>query len=259
MRSIAPSSALAPFVRDLMISEAPDEVTRLRLPEPGFVMGVRYRGSASFVGEHDSVRLPEATLSGIAGSARRLRTSRGGAILLVRFHTGGAARIFDSPMHELAGTTIALDDVLPRTDVERLRIQVAEATDGGSRICAIESFLLARAKSRPAPDPVVGKALVAIRERGSELRIGSLARELGISHDALEKRFRRVVGTTPKQLASLLRLRRAIDAYRAGTPLTRLAVDAGYFDQSHFSRELRAVAGLTSMTPGHFFRAMEHR
>lgn len=239
-----------------MISEAPDEVTRLRLPEPGFVLGVRYRGSASFVGEQGTVRLPETTLSGIAGSARRLRTSRGGAILLVRFHTGGASRIFDSPLDEIAGTTLALDDVLPRTDVERLRMQVGEARDEGSRIRAMESFLLARARSRRAPDPIVGKALVAIRERGPELRIGSLARELGISRDALEKRFRRVVGTTPKQLASLLRLRRAIEAYRVGTPLTRLAVDAGYFDQSHFSRELRAVAGLS---PGRFFRAIEHR
>jgi AraC-like DNA-binding protein len=45
-------------------------------------------------------------------------------------------------------------------------------------------------------------------------------------------------------------------AYRPEVRLTQLALDAGYFDQSHFNREVRAVTG---EAPGRFFRVGEYR
>ncbi|HJW43346.1 MAG TPA: helix-turn-helix domain-containing protein, partial [Geothrix sp.] len=61
--------------------------------------------------------------------------------------------------------------------------------------------------------------------------------------DSLEKRFRAVAGASPKQLAAILRLRRAIAAHRPGMSLTRLALDAGYYDQPHFIRQFVATVG----------------
>jgi len=46
-----------------------------------------------------------------------------------------------------------------------------------------------------------------------------------------------------RQLAAVLRLRRAIDLHRAGSPLTRVSAAAGYFDQSHFIRDFRRFTG----------------
>lgn len=65
----------------------------------------------------------------------------------------------------------------------------------------------------------------------------------GLSQDALEKRFRRVVGATPKQYASVVRLRRAVEAFGTGRSLTQISLDAGYCDQSHFIRHFRQVTG----------------
>ena len=42
MKVYPPSAALAPFVREFMVVDVQDETTRLRLPEPGLVLGVRY-------------------------------------------------------------------------------------------------------------------------------------------------------------------------------------------------------------------------
>ncbi|MEJ7730948.1 MAG: AraC family transcriptional regulator [Polyangiaceae bacterium] len=47
----------------------------------------------------------------------------------------------------------------------------------------------------------------------------------------------------------------AIDSYRPGTTLARLSADAGYFDQSHFNREVRAVTG---RSPAELLRAADH-
>jgi AraC-like DNA-binding protein len=255
MRSVAPSALLAPFVRDFMVVDVRDEITRVRLPEPGFIVGVRYSGSASLLAGDTVTRLPDLTLTAISTTARRMRTSAGGGIVLARFHPGGAAQFFAEPLHELFGATIALDEMLPRSAIDRIRADVASATNDRERVAAFEAFLQARLRPGP-PDPVVAVAVRAISDARGVVQIRALARKLGISQDPLEKRFRRAVGASPKQLASLLRLRHAIASYQPGAPLTQLALDAGYFDQSHFNRELRAVTG---EPPGRFLRAGEYR
>ena len=248
MRPVAPHPALAPFVRDLMIVEVRDETHRLRMPEPGLVLAVRYRGVASIGNGESEQRLPDVTLTGMAVHARPMRTSANGGVVLVRFRPGGAARFFSQPMHELFETSTDLTDVVPREVVARVHARVGEARDDRERVGAIEEFLFAG--QRAHADPLVTAAVHRLGAEGPE-RIRALAGDLGLSLDAFEKRFRRVVGCTPKQFASLVRLRRAIASYRPGMSLTQVALDAGYYDQAHFSRELRAATG---RAPGAFFR-----
>lgn len=251
MRLVAPSPALAPFVRAFMLVEVETETTHVRLPELGLVLGVRDRGAASVLVDGAAARLPDAMLSGMTSTARLMRTSAGGRIALAMFRPGGAAAFFREPLHQIFGQTAPLNDLFPRAGVERVRARVAEARDDAARVAAIEALLLAQPWPA-APDPVVAAAVRALEQSRGALPIRVLARRLGISQDPLEKRFRRAVGATPKQLASLLRLRHAIDSWRPGASLAELAQRAGYFDQSHFSRELRAVTG---EPPGRFLRA----
>ncbi len=251
MRFVAPSPALAAYVRTFMVVEVEAELTHLRIPELGMVLGLRDRGSASVLVEGTATRLPDALLAGMTSTARLMRTSAGGRIALAMFRPGGAAAFFPQPLHELFAHTTALDGLIPRTDVERARQRLAEAQDDAGRIAVLEALLLDRL--RPAvPDPVVAAAVRALEDARGVVPIRTLARRLAISQDPLEKRFRRAVGATPKQLASLLRLRHAIASWRPGARLADIAQRAGYFDQSHFTRELRAATG---EPPGRFLRS----
>jgi methylphosphotriester-DNA--protein-cysteine methyltransferase len=54
----------------------------------------------------------------------------------------------------------------------------------------------------------VTAAVAAIRAARGSIRIGALAADLGAGLGQLERRFRRVVGASPKQLASIVRLAR---------------------------------------------------
>jgi AraC-like DNA-binding protein len=251
MKTFAPSARLSPFVRAFMVVEVHHETTRVRLPEPGLVLGVRYRGSASLLTDDAATLLPDVTLTGMARVARRMTTSAGGGVVLALFRPGGAAQFFSEPLDQLFGASVALDELLPRTAVDDLQARVAEGASDRERVAAVERLLVERLIPRPL-DPIVAAAVKAIDEARGAVRIGELARVLATSVDPLEKRFRRAVGGSPKQLASLVRIRRAIDAYRPGMRLTQLAADSGYFDQSHFNREFRAVTG---QAPGRFFRA----
>jgi AraC-like DNA-binding protein len=252
--SFAPTERLAPFVRAFTVVEADEETTRLLIPDGGIVLGFRYRGHATLLNGGPPTLLPDATLAGLHHTARRMRTSAGGGIVLATFHEAGAARFFPEPLHELFGRTAALDDLVPLAEIERVSSLVASATGHAERLAIVEQFLLGR-RGTQGPDPIVAVAARAIRRAGGSIRIGALAAELGIGLDRLEKRFRRAVGATPKQLASTIRLRHLVDSYRPGKSLARLAMEAGYFDQSHFIRDFRSVTG---ESPQDFFRADDH-
>jgi AraC-like DNA-binding protein len=157
----------------------------------------------------------------------------------------------------LFGEMPALDDLLDRDAVARTSRQIIAATSDAERVAIVEQFLLSQQQQQQqrqqrafSPDPLVGGALRAICAAAGAIRVGQIARDLRVSQDTLEKRFRRIVGASPKQFASIVRLRRAVELSRENTTLTALAQDAGYYDQSHFIRDFRAFTG---DAPGHFF------
>jgi AraC-like DNA-binding protein len=254
MTVISPGARTAAFVERYTIVEADDETTRVLMPEPGLHLGVRYRGAASLVDGDRVTRLGDFVVTGLRNSARTMRTHAGGGIVVALFRTTGAAAVFATPLHELFGAAVPLDALVARRDVARLAVRIAVQPDHAHRVAVVEDFLVERV-SRAAADPLVDAAVAALVASRGALRIASLADELGITQDPLEKRFRRIVGGSPKQLASILRVRHAIELGRAGVSWSSVAYRAGYFDQSHFIREFRAIAG---QPPTRFFRDVEH-
>ena len=73
---------------------------------------------------------------------------------------------------------------------------------------------------------------------------GAVAAETGLGERQLRRRCEAAFGYGPKTLARVLRLQRALALARAGTPFAAVAADAGYADQPHLSREVRALTGL---------------
>jgi transcriptional regulator GlxA family with amidase domain len=82
------------------------------------------------------------------------------------------------------------------------------------------------------------------------VRVAELARELGWSRRRLVARFREEVGLPPKAAARMQRFEHARSvAGRADRPdWARIAVECGYYDQSHLINDFRAVTGQTPVT-----------
>jgi methylphosphotriester-DNA--protein-cysteine methyltransferase len=254
VESFEPSARLHPYVRAIRVIESNMALIAAPLPEAGLVLGVRYAGRASVV-EHGVPRaLPDALLTGIEPALRRIHTDAGGGLAVAVFKAGGAARFFDGSLYELFGTMVDLAALTGRNEVDRLRARLAEADTSAARAAILDAYLCSRLGERRA-DALVLTAASAIDASGGRVRITSLSRGLGLSVDRFEKRFRAVVGASPKQLASIVRFRRAIASYSPGLRLTQLAHDAGYFDQSHLIRDFRAVTGLA---PRDFLRSPDY-
>jgi AraC-like DNA-binding protein len=73
-----------------------------------------------------------------------------------------------------------------------------------------------------------------------------------MSQSALERRFRAVVGATPKGLSRLARLQHVCRLWNAGKNLTEIAFEAGYSDQPHMVHDFRLFTGTS---PEKFLRS----
>jgi methylphosphotriester-DNA--protein-cysteine methyltransferase len=110
---------------------------------------------------------------------------------------------------------------------------------------ALDSILM-RHLARAAPiDPLaVAAGRLLLRE---PRRIADVARRMGVSPRHLTRTFRHAVGLTPKMFARISRFQRvaAVLDDGPGDVLAGVALDCGYYDQSHLVRDVRAFAGGT--------------
>lgn len=77
-----------------------------------------------------------------------------------------------------------------------------------------------------------------------DLTPAALAAELGLSLRTFERRLSRRVGLSPARFRQILRFFVAYRRLRSPQPLTGVAHDSGYADQSHFIRDFRRFTGL---------------
>ncbi|MCB9736090.1 MAG: AraC family transcriptional regulator [Deltaproteobacteria bacterium] len=238
----SPSPALAQVVRVFEVVRAGEAETHTLLPEPGLVLAFRFGGSAVMTDRRGARPLADEVVTGVRLETRSMRTAAGGAAVIAKLHVGAAPALFREGAHRLFGLTRALRGLRGFEDVALRGALAALATDA-ARVGHVDALLTARLRPDVAPDPIVAAALAAIAADPAGVRVAALSDDLDLAQDSLEKRFRRAVGATPKQLATLLRLRAALRGYAPGASLTELALAAGYYDQSHFIRNVRAATG----------------
>jgi len=196
-------------------------------------------------------------------AARRVRT------VAVRFRPG-AASLFVGPvplaglvdqragLDQLWGRSAAdrLGDELwsvARSDAERLALlteaiyaRLALAPAGARAASALASRVVA---SAPAGQALALHAVAQLEASGGGLRVESLAAALGVSRQYLANQFRDHVGLSPKLFARICRFRAARTAALAAEPgrhghdWATLALDSGYFDQSHLIRDFQDFTG----------------
>ncbi len=181
--------------------------------------------------------------------SRQVKTEHGGRSygIHVDLHPPTAYSLFRLPLHELADRAAPLEELLDEPHlVERLH----DADGWDARFDLLDAVLQRRLRAAPPPSAGVLFALRRLRETGGRVRIASLAAELGWSRKRIVARFREQVGLPPKTVARIMRFERARAlAEEAHAPdWALIAMECGYYDQSHMINEFRAVAGRTPET-----------
>ncbi|MFJ7591866.1 helix-turn-helix domain-containing protein [Streptomyces sp. NPDC097617] len=163
----------------------------------------------------------------------------GGAFAGIRLAPGTAPALLGVPAHVLRDRRVEPTELWPAREVRRLSGLVEGYGDARA---GLEALARTRAAAAGPPDPLVAEVTARL---GAGEAVAAIARAVGIGERRLHRRSLDAFGYGPRTLARILRLRRALALALAGVPFAEVADVAGYADQAHLAREVRALAGTT--------------
>ncbi len=171
-------------------------------------------------------------------------TSQPAASVGAVLRPGASLALFGVSAAELEGQHVALQD-LCGARAERLYQQLSASADPRRRQWLFERFLRAQLRPVRALDPQIAQAVGRL-DAAPASAIAALAARSGHSHRVFIARFRDQVGLAPKPYAQVRRFARLLQALCASPrpAWAQLALEGGYFDQSHLIREFRRFAGV---------------
>lgn len=181
-------------------------------------------------------------LDGANSQSRRMGFSGRTSLLGIRFREGAAYPFFGIPLAELNNQT-ALIEILGEESFMPLYESLA-GLPLAEKIARIEGWLQARLAIGKGHNHLVWEALRQIKSGLPSME--ALALEINVGQRQLERLFQQQVGLSPKHYARLLRIEAARKQLKQPVnSLTELGLSLGFYDQSHFIREFKAVVGLT--------------
>lgn len=239
-----PTELLRPYIKYFAVSENEFENEYKILPSTGLVVGFQYKGQLAIMRDNKENKLSSAGITGISDSFKVFKNSADIGTILVYFTETGFTHFASHPVNELFNISLPLDDIFKKDIVAEVEEKLALATTDQHRIKIIEQFLLSRIRDIQA-DKLITEAVTLIYQSKGAIRIKELNEQLFISQSAFEKRFRKIVGTTPKKFASIIRFNAALDSLNKARSLTELCYENNFFDQSHFIRDFKQFTGDT--------------
>jgi AraC-like DNA-binding protein len=172
-------------------------------------------------------------------------------IVGVRFRPG-TPPLLPMELDGLVDHGVGLDE-LWGSSVDRLVDAMARVETPERALMIAQAHLMHGFRTADRVDRLVGEAVGALMP-WHPVDVGTVATHLALSASQLRRRCLHAVGVSPKVLQRTLRFQGFLALAQAGaTPtglrgadgMAGLAVDAGYADQAHLSRECLRLTGLT--------------
>ena len=213
-REFAPPAALRDLVECAWVVEGPPEPVRV-LPD-GCMDLMRMDGRVMVAG-------PDTTAS--------VSPRDGEPFVGLRFHPGVLPRLLRVPASELRNERV------PLSELQREFTRRGSLTELATALASEEP----RAETAPWSLPMLGHVTGRLAAGSA---VADVAQEVGWSSRTLQRQCSAVYGYGPATLRRILRFRRAVGMLEDGMPYLEVAARAGYADQPHLHREVRALAGV---------------
>ena len=169
--------------------------------------------------------------------------------IAVRFRPGGAFAFFNLPMNVLADERVEIANFWK--DAASFEGSVVEHASVADQIKALEKALVARLRSVRPIDPRIPRAVTSFRTTSGMIPVDALSADLGMSRQHLTRKFQEHVGLSPKLFSRIVRMQdllRRVQKVRH-VDWCMLALDSGYYDQSHMIDDFRDLCGIS---PAHY-------
>ena len=260
-RSYVPRAPLCEFVSDFWLYEnyEGEHQRELILPSGTFEMVFNLQEDElriySPAEPQQCHRFAGALVSGPYSRSFMSDATEERAILGVHFRPGGAVAILGIPAGEFRDMHVDLRDIWgpsARTVHERL----SALNEPSDRFSLLEQVLMQRLITNPNGHGAVRVALDVLMRTHGQAKTRDIASAVGLSQRRFIELFASEVGLTPKLFGRVRRFQYAVDQSQSQTRTdwAQLAIECGYFDQSHLIRDFVAFA---SVSPAEYLRRQE--
>lgn len=182
----------------------------------------------------------------LGASSRVVQVQKDGAEekwrLFIEFLPGGMNRLTGLDMSELADKRENLADILPqlyREIVSRLQW----ITDMSVLLEEVDALLLGC--HRQCEQQGVAAGILSAVNTGGAATVRQLASSMGYSERQLQRIANVAIGFGAKEIIRICRINNVVKLLDAHCDLSDIALQAGYYDQSHFTHDFKRVCGVT--------------
>lgn len=239
-----PVNQLKSYIKYFVVSEHEAENTYKVFPSPGLVIGFQYRGQLSTINGEQENKLSITGITGMTDRYQLFKSSAGIGTILVYFTEVGFAHFCPVPANEIFNMSVPLELLFDRNQLELTSEKLSFASTDLERVNTIQQFFYAQLLDVHTDKLVVEAVNIICRNKGI-VRIKELNKELPISASPLEKRFRKIVGTSPKKFASIIRFNSVLTQLKHTESPAQIGYENNFFDQAHFIKDFKKYTGDT--------------
>jgi AraC-like DNA-binding protein len=248
-----PAAPLARSIRALWYARAPRIPHRRERVLPSGCVQVILNLARDFLldcpeGQPDH-RMSPALVVGARSVYEIIDTTDMADLIGIVFAPGGFSAFAGDAVDRFSNGSFALDAIWG-SSTHTLRERLLESGSPVDRLRCLETFLQNRFTAHLATNPMVDFALRRFAAAPGLSTVREIARATGWSERRFSQVFREQVGFSPKVWCRIQRFQRTVRRLHAGAdiPWSRLALDCGFYDQSHFANEFRAFSGIDATT-----------
>lgn len=165
----------------------------------------------------------------------------GSKSIAVRLKPWISQLVFDLDLSDIIDLNVPLKDILPTNDISLLELP---QISGQEKLRCLLDLLNKQLINRQL-NPTILNAIYEIERHSGNIRVNTLAQNVGYSRRNLERRFKDFSGIPIKKFISQTRFRHAFGLLRKGSSSIEVTHSCGYFDQTHFITEFRKMTGAT--------------
>ena len=162
-------------------------------------------------------------------------------IFSIKFFPGGLEAIFGIDQSKMTNQVVDLREIL----LPSLILKVKRMDSFEKRMKLMQDFFLSQFREKKGRDYYIGfvRDIVARYETG-EMRynVNEISARFFTSSKTINRYFNQIIGTSPKNYFSILRVRTALTEYVAGKKSFTFS-DFGYYDMSHFYKDVVKFTG----------------
>jgi AraC-like DNA-binding protein len=208
-----------------------------------------YKGDFEEISRDKSKR--SSFITGIHGQTdqhRRFRVHESFGIFGVYLYPYALNSVFGIPAIELTNELPDLESVLGR-DSAKIIDRMHTANNNSERLSMITDYLV-RQRRQIKQQEIMHVVQTIINKQG-DVSIPDLSAQFFRSHRQFERTFKEQTGFTAKTFSRIVRFNSLLQRPRnTQRPLTEIALDFGYYDQSHFIHDFKSFSGYK---PGTYF------